>query len=161
MNYLVYIEFAAENLQFYLWFRDYVRRFNALPENEKILAQPVDLEKQNFEGVASPKSPRFPKGLSKEVASVLSGTDFATPSATSEKNINPFEGAEIPDETNSARSPWGDDDSTIGSSKKTNHRALAANAFDAADVKVQPCKKDKSFASLSSLTAYSHNSALS
>ncbi|KAI1392572.1 uncharacterized protein F4822DRAFT_425775 [Hypoxylon trugodes] len=28
MNYLLYIEHAAENLQFYLWYRDYVKRFN-------------------------------------------------------------------------------------------------------------------------------------
>jgi hypothetical protein len=38
MDYLVYIEHNAENLQFYLWYKDYVRRFNALPENEKKLS---------------------------------------------------------------------------------------------------------------------------
>jgi hypothetical protein len=38
MDYLVYIEHNAENLQFYLWYRDYERRFNALPENEKALS---------------------------------------------------------------------------------------------------------------------------
>jgi len=38
MDYLVYIEFSAENLQFYLWFKDYVRRFETLPEKEKALS---------------------------------------------------------------------------------------------------------------------------
>ncbi|KAH7419829.1 regulator of G protein-like protein [Cadophora sp. MPI-SDFR-AT-0126] len=38
MDYLVYVEFSAENMQFYLWFKDYVRRFEALPEKEKALS---------------------------------------------------------------------------------------------------------------------------
>ncbi|KAL5321745.1 hypothetical protein ACEPPN_009708 [Leptodophora sp. 'Broadleaf-Isolate-01'] len=38
MDYLAYVEFNAENLQFYLWYRDYVRRFEALPETEKALS---------------------------------------------------------------------------------------------------------------------------
>ena len=38
MDYLVYVEFSAENLQFYLWFKDYVRRFETLPEKEKTLS---------------------------------------------------------------------------------------------------------------------------
>jgi hypothetical protein len=39
MDYLVYIEHNAENLQFFLWYRDYERRFNALPEKERALSQ--------------------------------------------------------------------------------------------------------------------------
>jgi hypothetical protein len=39
MNYLKYIERAPENLQFFLWFKDYEKRFNELPESEKVLAQ--------------------------------------------------------------------------------------------------------------------------
>jgi hypothetical protein len=38
MDYLVYVEHNAENLQFYLWYRDYLRRWNALPEAEKALS---------------------------------------------------------------------------------------------------------------------------
>jgi hypothetical protein len=38
MDYLVYVEFNAENLQFYLWYKNYVRRFNALPDEEKDLS---------------------------------------------------------------------------------------------------------------------------
>ena len=41
MQYLLYVEHAAENLQFYLWLRDYTERFNALSENEKALSPPV------------------------------------------------------------------------------------------------------------------------
>ncbi|CZS87946.1 hypothetical protein WAI453_000334 [Rhynchosporium graminicola] len=38
MDYLTYIEFNAENLQFYLWYKDYIRRWDALPESEKSLS---------------------------------------------------------------------------------------------------------------------------
>lgn len=38
MDYLVYIEYTAENLQFFLWYRDYVRRFEKLSEKEKALS---------------------------------------------------------------------------------------------------------------------------
>lgn len=38
MDYLHYVEFNAENLQFYLWLKDYTRRFDALPESERKLS---------------------------------------------------------------------------------------------------------------------------
>jgi hypothetical protein len=38
MGYLVYIEHSAENLQFYLWYRDYIRRWNALPASQRALS---------------------------------------------------------------------------------------------------------------------------
>ena len=38
MNYLVYVAHNAENLQFYLWLRDYTRRYNALRKEEKALS---------------------------------------------------------------------------------------------------------------------------
>ncbi|ATZ57015.1 hypothetical protein BCIN_14g02050 [Botrytis cinerea B05.10] len=38
MDFLVYIEHDAENLQFYLWYKDYVRRFEALSDYEKKLS---------------------------------------------------------------------------------------------------------------------------
>jgi hypothetical protein len=38
LNYLKYQEKSAENLQFYLWYQDYVSRFAQLPESERSLA---------------------------------------------------------------------------------------------------------------------------
>lgn len=38
MDYLHYVEFNAENLQFFLWLKDYTRRFEALPESERALS---------------------------------------------------------------------------------------------------------------------------
>ena len=40
MDYLIYVEHGAENLQFYLWYKDYSIRFNDLPESEKVLSPP-------------------------------------------------------------------------------------------------------------------------
>jgi hypothetical protein len=42
MDYLFYIEHNAENLQFFLWYKDYCQRFEALPEREKSLSPPLD-----------------------------------------------------------------------------------------------------------------------
>ncbi|KAI0455746.1 hypothetical protein F5B21DRAFT_180720 [Xylaria acuta] len=38
MNYLIYIEHSAENLQFFLWYHDYVKRFHEAPASETVLA---------------------------------------------------------------------------------------------------------------------------
>jgi hypothetical protein len=38
LNYLKYHERAAENLQFFLWYQDYVKRFNEMPASERALA---------------------------------------------------------------------------------------------------------------------------
>lgn len=38
MEHLLYVERAAENLQFFLWFKGYSERFEARPANEKLLS---------------------------------------------------------------------------------------------------------------------------
>lgn len=38
MDHLLYVERAAENLQFFLWYKDYTRRFNQLPEAQNVLS---------------------------------------------------------------------------------------------------------------------------
>ena len=35
---MVYVSYEAENLQFYLWLRDYTKRFFSLPESEQALS---------------------------------------------------------------------------------------------------------------------------
>lgn len=43
MDYLVYVEMNAENLQFYLWYQDYVRRWeNEVSANDKALSPEWD-----------------------------------------------------------------------------------------------------------------------
>lgn len=51
MDYLIYVERNAENLQFYLWYIDYVRRWNELPANDRALSpkwQPEPIEIPNL-----------------------------------------------------------------------------------------------------------------
>lgn len=57
MDYLVYVEHNAENLQFYLWYRDYERRFNALPEKERALSKEWVLETNEIPNLAKEKDP--------------------------------------------------------------------------------------------------------
>ena len=38
MDYLMYVEHSAENLQFYLWHQDYVRRFNKADTSDLVMA---------------------------------------------------------------------------------------------------------------------------
>lgn len=123
MNYLLYVEFAAENLQFYLWFKDYVKRFDALPESEKALAQPIDTEKQDVDS-AVPKIQKSKTGV--ESSTYLAGNAF------SEKNKNLFSET-TRDENDSA---WSDVSTTASGQK--DHRTTTANAFEQADVKYQP-----------------------
>ncbi|KAK4695873.1 hypothetical protein P7C71_g1963, partial [Lecanoromycetidae sp. Uapishka_2] len=91
MNYLIYIEHAAENLQFYLWYKDYSKRFMELPENERALApvwtvEQLEKDVQAMQGANGPK-----QQVSVETAAVFKGTDFAPPQASVvEVKGNPF-----------------------------------------------------------------------
>lgn len=40
MQYLVHVSHDAENLQFWLWLQDYIRRFFAIPRSEQVLSPP-------------------------------------------------------------------------------------------------------------------------
>ncbi|KAI9656676.1 MAG: hypothetical protein M1831_004586 [Alyxoria varia] len=95
MNYLRYIEHDAENLQFFLWARSYIKKFDSLPEGEKKLS-PVWTESQAEHDVMKPPpSPRQMK-VSADTADVLKGTGLdSTPRIAdadekSEKS-NPFQ----------------------------------------------------------------------
>lgn len=142
MNYLIYIEHAAENLQFHLWYRDYVTRFAALPINEKVLAP--EWSQKELESAHKEPNTAGPKMLSPETAEVFKGTEFAVPktSVTETKN-DPFS---TPPMTPSAHRPsivpsesgWSDTSVTIYSSKGVSHQKQAGDAFQGANVKWQP-----------------------
>ena len=80
MDYLIYVERNAENLQFYLWYIDYVRRWNELPAKDQALSpkwQPEPVETQNLvkekdrrslfrSSVNSPVRINFEKAISEE-----------------------------------------------------------------------------------------------
>ena len=141
MNYLIYIEHAAENLQFFLWYRDYVSRFSALSNNEKALApewSQKEVEPENKEtNVAAPKV------LSPETTEVFRGTDFAVPKHGVDVKTDPFS---TPPRTANGHRPsivsseagWSETSMTVYSMKSANHQKQAGEAFQGADVKWQP-----------------------
>lgn len=77
MNYLIYIERSAENLQFFLWYRDYTRRFSDAKTADIALA-PEWTPAMAAEADARIKKEHAEKArrASKEVAGMFKGTDF-------------------------------------------------------------------------------------
>jgi hypothetical protein len=137
MNYLKYIELSAENLQFFLWFRDYCKRFEQLPDREKALS-PLWSE-ANIEDNQHPRT----KGLGPETAAVFKGTDFANgPKVTETEKSNPFfTPPRTPNED-----AFGDVHSidsyaeSVNTSGKVDHSQRAHDAFESAGLKWKPCK---------------------
>ncbi|KAL5118242.1 hypothetical protein ACEQ8H_003914 [Pleosporales sp. CAS-2024a] len=72
MNFVKYIELSAENLQFYLWFRDYSKRFAELPAGERALSPEWTSTQSISETVPTPKA------VSAAAAAILAGSDFAS-----------------------------------------------------------------------------------
>ncbi|KAI1803493.1 hypothetical protein F4811DRAFT_344870 [Daldinia bambusicola] len=97
MNYLMYIEHSAENLQFFLWYRDYVKRFNEASTSDtklspewtqamedettaKIQKDAVERIRKEPKAVAIFRGTDFEKG---EADIVLESRDpFSTPPST-------------------------------------------------------------------------------
>lgn len=139
MNYLKYIELAAENLQFFLWHRDYTKRFSELSEKDQVLSQPW--EKENAESELQPRS----KHLSPGMAAVFKGTDFSNEGgiriAESEKH-NPFFTPPRTPNSEMKRDGRGSIDSYEGSvatlEGRIDHNDVAAGAFQSAGLKWDP-----------------------
>lgn len=130
MNFLKYIEMSAENLQFFLWYRDYSKRFDQLPATEKALSPEWTSERPA--GDAKPKPAE--KKADYEVAAILEGTDFANDGtiAQSEKG-NPFF---TPPHTPTTRSLDSYEESTT--TVKASYTERASAAFDNAGLKWKP-----------------------
>jgi len=145
MNYLIYIEHAAENLQFFLWYRDYSKRFSELPASERALAPEWTIAQAEAEALASQTNTTGLKKLSPETIAVFKGTDFAPGAKASivEYIGNPFHTPpRTPPVDKDGFSPseygWSDDGSTLKSSNKSFAKKTAG-AYEGADLKWQPC----------------------
>lgn len=139
MNYLKYIELSAENLQFFLWYRDYIKRFNNLPANERALAPEWTKEQARAEALAVQTGHQ--KGVSAETAAVFKGTDFAAqPKVTEDEKVNPFytpPGTPSGEPNRDASMGPSEYDSTF-SGGKMDHQKRALGAFDDAGLKWKP-----------------------
>lgn len=78
MNYLKYIEHDAENLQFYLWAKSYIAKFDALPASEKALSPEwtdADFEKvDSLPAPAAAESKHRSLKLSEDTVTAMKGT---------------------------------------------------------------------------------------
>jgi len=155
MNYLIYIERSAENLQFFLWYRDYVERFSAADTADMALA-PEWTQAMEDEASAAAQKEHAEK-LRKEPAAavIFKGTDFekkgpeaalrevaALPTPASPGN--PF--------STPPRTPGGHESAHSGS-HAASYRAHAGEAFTQAGIK-QPCMSSSHPSPFSSSLAF-------
>ena len=148
----MYIEHDAENLQFYMWYRDYVKRFFELPESKQRMSPEWTVEQAQAEKKASEKE-KLPTKVNQDAANVLKGTDF-DPSMRpqmQETGHNPFNTPPRTPSGNDRESMvastvgWSEDASTLRSGT-TNHTKKTAQAFEDADAfqpfTVQPFREE-------------------
>ena len=148
MNYLIYIEHCAENLQFYLWYRDYLKRFDELPSNERGLAPEWSAEQAEMDAQAIQGTPGSKQKMSAETAALFKGTDFAPPIASVvEVRGNPFStpprtpnGEPRRDSVAPSERAWSENCSTLVSNPGKSFQTTSAGAFQGADLKWQPCE---------------------
>ena len=148
MNYLIYIEHSAENLQFYLWYRDYLKRFNELPPTQRGLAPEWTAEQAEMDSQAAQGTPGPKQKVSAETAALFKGTDFAPPTASvCEVKGNPFNtpprtpnGEKSRDSVAQSERAWSDNGSTLYSTTDRSFQTKTAGAFQGADLKWQPCE---------------------
>ncbi|KAK4991263.1 hypothetical protein LTR66_006595 [Elasticomyces elasticus] len=145
LNYLKYIEHAAENLQFYLWFLDYSKRFDKLSAAEKALAPPWT--KAQAQAESHPTSTGHKLPVSRNMTEVLAGTDFADgPKAIDNEKSDPFHTPPRTPSSDEKRDGVSEYGSTLGgeSMTLTNNTSFSKKAeevFDEAGMKWQPCEE--------------------
>jgi len=153
MNYSKYIEYSAENLQFYLWHRDYCQRFEGLSACEQALSPEWTASQAEAETQAAWAGRR--KKPCPIVTSVLQGTDFVEnpPQTVDLEKREPFRDPfrdpsnDTPPRTPSSEAK-AEADSTYGSSfgdekALTSNHAVSKRAdevFEEAGLNWKPCE---------------------
>jgi hypothetical protein len=143
MDFLKYIEHSAENLQFYMWFKDYIKRFEDLPATERVLC-PEWTQAQEEAEVTNYRNKLKEKPLSVEANAILRGQELApVPVSSQSDKRNPFGDSQTDSDEKrsleSDESPRSRGTGTVGT-LKTNHSKDASTAFEDAGCKFQPCK---------------------
>ncbi|KAI8682972.1 hypothetical protein LRP88_05057 [Fusarium phalaenopsidis] len=147
MSYLIYVEHAAENLQFYLWFKDYEKRFNTTSTTDIKLA-PEWTQTMQDEAVLKIRKDQADK-MRKEpkAAEIFKGTDFEKKRGAQE-NVS---GGSDPFAT-PPQSSRGDDGSiytasnTVHSLNAASYQTQVSEAFQAAGARqpftIQPFREE-------------------
>lgn len=154
MNYLLYIEHSAENLQFFLWLRDYTQRFRTAATSDLALAPEWSQAQHDaaLQAVQVHATAQKKNAQSESAAEIFKDTDFEkVPKVSAADSMDPFA---TPPRTpagalaseNASTRPWdssnglSEQDSTythVASNAESYHQQ-AGEAFAAAGLK-QPC----------------------
>jgi hypothetical protein len=130
MDYLLYVERAAEHLQFFLWFRGYIQRFDALNPNEKALSPEWTAQNQN-DALAEWKKAQsqiHKRQPSNAATDVLKGTIFSKEADATVSGVgNPFV---TPPPTSQGRRPSHATDDTSTTINGTNARGGTVTPWD-------------------------------
>ncbi|KAF4448188.1 hypothetical protein F53441_8349 [Fusarium austroafricanum] len=148
MSYLIYVEHAAENLQFYLWFQGYEKRFNANSTADVKLAPEWTRAMQDETILKIRKEQSDKMRKEPEAAEIFKGSDFEKKASRNDWNmsntIDPF--------ATPPQSSRGDEISTYTASGTVNslnamsYQSQASDAFQMAGVQqpftVQPFREE-------------------
>lgn len=151
LDYLKYVERAPENLQFFLWFKDYEKRFNELPQSEKVLAPEwtpalAEAERKKYRAMLKKNAP-----VSETAKDLFKGSDFEEKKEvieTKKDDVLPFDDRSSDEEKrNTMSTSDGSYRPTTGmKSMMSNHTAKAENAFEEAGLNrpftVQPYRDE-------------------
>ncbi|KAI1261650.1 hypothetical protein F5Y18DRAFT_196410 [Xylariaceae sp. FL1019] len=138
MNYLIYIEHSAENLQFFLWFRDYEKRFHLAPISETVLAPEwtPTMEDETIARIQRDAADKARRDVT-IAAEIFKGTDFEKASDVVESR-DPF--------STPRHSEAADSASFLSGSQGLSYRSQASDAFAAAGAKqpftIQPFRSE-------------------
>lgn len=139
MNYLIYIERSAENLQFFLWYRDYVQRFKEAKTSDIALAPEWTpaMEEETAARIQKEHADKVRRDTKTPAIAIFKGTDFEkTPSASPQAVAVDRDPFSTPPGTPSERDR--STDFAADSNPTSSYRTQATDAFLAAGVKA-PC----------------------
>lgn len=158
MNYLLFIERAPENLQFYLWLRDYNHRFKDAKTSDIALAPEWTdaMQEEAIQEVRSKTKPsKGPSASTTAAAAIFKGTDFEPRNKpVVAQPPNPFEDlpSSITEKPGALKQPsslrrerhhhstFNSNDESMLTRSAESYQTTASEAFSVAGLK-QPCKQ--------------------
>ncbi|EKJ68103.1 hypothetical protein FPSE_11703 [Fusarium pseudograminearum CS3096] len=148
MSYLIYVEHAAENLQFYLWFKDYEKRFNTNPTADIKLAPEWTRAMQDETIIKIRKEQADKMRKEPKAAAVFKGTDFEKNPTAKDRSMS----ATVDPFTTPPQSSGGDMASiftatnTMHSLNAASYMSQASDAFQTAGTQqpftIQPFREE-------------------
>ncbi|RBR16436.1 uncharacterized protein FIESC28_06984 [Fusarium coffeatum] len=148
MSYLIYVEHAAENLQFYLWFKDYEKRFNTNPTTDIKLAPEWTRAMQDETIIKIRKEQVDKMRKEPQAAAIFKGTDFEKKLTAQDRSasgtIDPF--ATPPQSSGGDEASIFTATNTMGSLNAMSYMSQATDAFQTAGTQqpftIQPFREE-------------------